>query len=87
MENCRSSILNSIEEASLLIDTASLIGNDNISFFYPAKKALKLKTKLRKNSFYVESVTFKSSPEQEFITVVWDSRILASHERTMEIDE
>jgi hypothetical protein len=86
MESFHSDSLRNMKEVDFAISIAAGTGNESISFFYPAKLAGKLKTTLRKNGFYLETLTFRSMPTNEFLTVVWDSSILSSHERTTETE-
>jgi hypothetical protein len=77
-------IFSTQKNVELAIIMASSTGNQCVTFFYHKKTVTKLKSLLRRKGFYVEAVTFKSSPEQELITVWWDSSILESHQRTKE---
>ena len=86
MENFHSDCLKTMSDVDFAIGIAAGTGNASLSFFYPAKSAVKLKAKLRKNGFYLETVTFRSMPTQEHITVIWDSSILENSERNIETD-
>jgi hypothetical protein len=86
MENFHSDMLTKISDVDFAISIAAGTGNASLSFFYPKKTAMKLKTKLRAGGFYLETVTFRSMPNQEHITVIWDSSILAEMERTTEVE-
>ena len=74
------------KNVDLAITMASSTGNQSVTFFYEKKTALKLKNLLRKKGFYIETATFKSTPDQELITVVWDTEILTSQERNKELE-
>lgn len=87
MENFHSDCLKTMSDVDFAISIAAGTGNSAISFFYPAKAAVKLKAKLRANGFYLETVTFRSMPTQEHITVFWDSNILKSTERITEVKD
>jgi hypothetical protein len=78
-------LFSSQKDVDLAITMAASTGNQSVTFFYQAKAATKLKTLLRKKGFYVETATFKSSVDQELITVVWDTEMLTSHERNTEL--
>ena len=86
MEDFHSDILTNMSDVDFAISIAAGTGNASLSFFYPAKKAMKLKTKLRAGGFYLETVTFRSMPTQEHITVIWDTNILADMERSTEVE-
>jgi hypothetical protein len=86
MENYQSGLLKTMKDVDFAIYLAASTGCECISFFYPSKASLKLKNTLRKNKFYLETLTFRSNPTQEFITVVWDSKILESQERYLEVE-
>jgi hypothetical protein len=86
MENFHSDCLKTMSDVDFAISIAAGTGNSSLSFFYPAKAAVKLKAKLRANGFYLENVTFRSMPNQEHITVIWDSNILSSSERNTEVE-
>lgn len=73
-------------DVDLAICMASATGNQSVSFFYDKKTVTKLKKLLRKNGFYLETITFKSNAQQELITVVWDTTILSTHERVSELE-
>jgi hypothetical protein len=74
------------KNVDLAITMASSTGNQSVTFFYEKKTVGKLKKLLRKKGFYLETLTFKSAPDQELITVVWDTSMLESHERAKEIE-
>jgi aspartokinase len=74
------------KNVDLAIIMASSTGSQSVTFFYEKKTATKLKKLLRKKGFYLETVTFKSAPDQELITVVWDTDMLTSHERNKELE-
>lgn len=86
MENFHADTLTRISDVDFAISVAAGTGNSSLSFFYPKKNAMKLKTKLRAGGFYLETVTFRSMPTQEHITVIWDSSILAEMERSVEVE-
>lgn len=86
MENFHSDTLKTMSDVDFAISIAAGTGNSSLSFFYPAKAASKLKIKLRANGFYLETVTFRSMQTQEHITVIWDSNILESAERSTEVE-
>jgi hypothetical protein len=86
MENSHSDRLSKFSDVDLAITIAAGVGNGSLSFFYPSKAAVKLKSKLRANGFYLETVTFRSMPAEEHITVFWDTDILSSEERNIEAD-
>lgn len=74
------------KNVDLAIVMASSTGNSSVTFFYEKKTVAKLKKLLRKKGFYLETITFKSTPDQELITVVWDSAILEGGERYRELE-
>lgn len=86
MTDFDSSILTSQRDVDLAITMAASTGNQSVTFFYDIKGISKLKTLLRKKGFYIETAIFKSNADQELITVVWDTSILESHERSREIE-
>jgi hypothetical protein len=86
MKSYQADTLTTMKDVDLLITLAAGTGNECISFFYPTKNSMKLKRTLRNNGFYLETLTFRSMPDSEFITVVWDSTILSSHERSSEVE-
>ena len=87
MESFHSDSLRNMQEVDLAIAIAAGTGNASVSFFYPSKNSRRLKDKLRANKFYLETVTFASMPHQEHITVIWDSSIMESEERNVEVKE
>lgn len=77
MEESNSDQLKSMKDVETAIKLAAMTGNGSVSFFYPKKQAIKLKTKLRANDFYVETLTFASMPDEEHIAIFWDNKIQA----------
>jgi hypothetical protein len=86
LEQYQETLLNTQVDVNLFIEMAAASGSSYLSFFYEKKNSVKLKKVLRDKGFYLETLTFRSSPEQERITIIWDSSILSSIERSGEIE-